>query len=651
MAAEARERGGALLAMMITIFLVGAAAGSDAPRYYPKFSGARNVRLLDGIWQIGLYSGVDAMAPAKEILKLATPNMTTVPSCFDQQGMGELGFRGTAVYRTYFGRGNESSWERQHVRLQFQACSFYCRIFVDGIEIEHHLAGGYVAFHRDVPAPAKHNDEPRELFVLADNRFNATTAPLHTGGDFWHFGGLMRSVELHAMPAPAATPWVWRAYVLPTTNAPYSAVDISVVLTNSSWPWSNFPHAVTFTLAFDGGAPSNHTASVSAGVASLLDVQVPDARVWSTTAPNLHSVAVGLEGGAVIERFGLRSFGVDQARLTVNEKVLKLVGYNHHTQWPGQGPTARTFVTASPTDAQMDEDIALLKMGGTNYVRGAHYPQDPRWLDRLDEAGMLMWCETLGPGVSVQNTKDPAWVQLQLTQLDEMLENALNHAAILTWGWFNEGPSANNESCPAYKAMADRARVRDPTRFQTWADSQKDKGMCYEHATLIAYNDYPGWYSCEGDLSCPERSWDKYASSVATGQTKSGPAATIGKPFVISETGAGGIYEWDANTTDAKWTLKYQTEIVTRDVDVAIANSNISGITIWHFFDFKVDDAQENNTACQYIPDMFPPNCSYINITSRPGGVNHKGVVDFWRRPKPAYQLVAAKYNATSKQR
>jgi beta-glucuronidase len=48
---------------------------------------------------------------------------------------------------------------------------------------------------------------------------------------------------------------------------------------------------------------------------------------------------------------------------------------------------------------------------------------------------------------------------------------------------------------------------------------------------------------------------------------------------------------------------------------------------------------------------MFPPNCSYINITSRPGGVNHKGVVDFWRRPKPAYQLVAAKYNATSKQR
>ena len=41
------------------------------------------------------------------------------------------------------------------------------------------LPGGYVAFTVDVPA-ATHNG-PRELFVLADNRFNSTTAPTHTG--------------------------------------------------------------------------------------------------------------------------------------------------------------------------------------------------------------------------------------------------------------------------------------------------------------------------------------------------------------------------------------------------------------------------------------------------------------------------------------
>lgn len=55
-------------------------------------------------------------------------------------------------------------------------------------------------------------------------------------------------------------------------------------------------------------------------------------------------------------------------------KVTKLVGWNHHTQWP--------VTAASPTDAQMDADIVLLKKGNANYVRGAHYPHDPRMMDR-----------------------------------------------------------------------------------------------------------------------------------------------------------------------------------------------------------------------------------------------------------------------------
>ena len=32
-------------------------------------------------------------------------------------------------------------------------------------------------------------------------------------------------------------------------------------------------------------------------------------------------------------------------------------------------------------------------------VRGAHYPHDPRMMDRLDEAGIVFWSETIGPSV------------------------------------------------------------------------------------------------------------------------------------------------------------------------------------------------------------------------------------------------------------
>merc|ERR1712232_650896 len=162
-----------------------------------------------------------------------------------------------------------------------------------------------------------------------------------------------------------------------------------------------------------------------------------------------------------------------------------------------------------------------------------------------------------------------------------------------------------------------------------------------------------------GNLSAPKMFWDEWSSRVRGGTTSSG-ASTVGKPFVISETGAGGIFEWDANATDEKWTLKYQAEIIGLDVDVAINNANISGITLWHFYDFKVDDGEEHNTHCQYDhppPTTFeelarvgPPNCTFIDVNKRPGGENHKGSLDFWRREKPAFQIVAAKYKAVQRE-
>ena len=147
-----------------------------------------------------------------------------------------------------------------------------------------------------------------------------------------------------------------------------------------------------------------------------------------------------------------------------------------------------------------------------------------------NQAGMLMWEETLGPGVSVGNAADAAWRAVQRRQLDEMLDNAMNHASILTWAWFNEGPSDRAEACVAYAENAARARERDPTRFRTWASNQKLKDVCLAHATLIAFNSYPAWYGGTGDLREPARFWNEQAAAVFNGSTASGAAATVGNP-------------------------------------------------------------------------------------------------------------------------
>jgi len=242
-------------------------------------------------------------------------------------------------------------------------------------------------------------------------------------------------------------------------------------------------------------------------------VPVPDAKPWSPDAPHLHTLTVSMGGQSVTERFGLRRFGVDKAtaRLTLNGEVAKLVGWNHHTQWP--------VTAASPTDEQLDADIALLRKGGANLVRGAHYPHDPRWLDRLDEAGILFWSETLGPAVSVANTKDWAFFMVhQKRQLSEMIDNAINHAAVFAWGWFNEGPSDHPEACPAYGACSALARARDPTRFTTWADDHKTSGALLRARELSPMRGLM--------IDCPSTGAEPATSTRASSPSTTTPAGT-----------------------------------------------------------------------------------------------------------------------------
>ena len=144
------------------------------------------------------------------------------------------------------------------------------------------------------------------------------------------------------------------------------------------------------------------------------------------------------------------------------------------------------------------------------------------------------------------------------------------------------------------------------------------------------------------------------------------------KPFVIAETGAGGIYEWSDNSTAATWTTKYQAEVIAADLDAVLElmNGHLSGITLFQFMDIHVGDDKTRGTPdhaacgpCDYLPGVEPPTCGFIHAgpldddtypypnprhtCGRPGGLNHKGVLDPWRRPKEAFRVVATKFNAT----
>lgn len=606
---------------LVASCLISAIAGD----FWPHYGGRREVTSLDGEWLFGFNASkdFDVLQDFDTTAPGLTPHGAAVPSSVDAVPPGILGRRGVAMYRRSFK-------QKGRARLQFMGCSFYCRVFVDGKEIGEHRAGGFVPWWLDLESPST-QEITRELFVLADNRFNRTTAPLHTGGDFWHYGGLVRSVLLHDLPDDPREAWVWRAHVLPKASEyskgyPSGQVDINVTLT------SNFSGPISCGIAFDDFKEETYNVTAKDGKFSIQAIYVPRPRTWSNVDPQLTTVTVKTFGASVTERFGMRIWGMDDGHVTLNGERIKLHGWNHHTQWLDTG--------ASPSDEQLDNDMALLKEARANFVRGAHYPQDQRWLDRLDMAGFAMWEETLGPDVSVEDMQDWShFMKYQLQQVEEMLEASMNHPSIMVWAWFNEGPSDHQEACPAYAACA-RIAGRDPTRLLSWASSKQQHDKCLEHATAVSFNGYPAWYHDQHQLDVPARFWNQNAAWVRDHYPH--------KPFFISETGAGGLFEWDKNKTDAYWTLKYQQEVIDRDVDVALANENVSGLTLWHFFDFKGNDEAQACGPCHYKPDTQPPLCAWYNLTGscgrRPGGLNHKGVVDAYRRKKPSFESVKAKY-------
>ena len=70
--------------------------------------------------------------------------------------------------------------------------------------------------------------------------------------------------------------------------------------------------------------------------------------------------------------------------------------------------------------------------------RGSHYPQDPRFLDRCDERGVLVWEEALAWGNPAKTLTAPAFLKASVATANAMLERDRNHPSILFWAFFNE---------------------------------------------------------------------------------------------------------------------------------------------------------------------------------------------------------------------
>ena len=653
--------------------------------HYPK----RLVYSLTGKWQFAFLNHTEWSANATTLPSdLSFDTTAQVPSAFDAKwGTGLQYSRGAGVYRAQV-----AIPVGQPAALHFEACSIYCRIFVDGTEVANNTAGGFTPFWVSIAAA---KTSSRTLTVVASNVFDPVLTPTQAAYyDFYQYGGIIREATLHVLPVvkddnnPVAwAPWasIQRVVVDPLAAAggePSGEVNVTIVLRDAP-----AVKQVQLWVCFDAcPKPVLKQYAQVNGVVFLPAVAVPNFKVWSPASPKLHTLTVEVFQGtgpavscdSILVRFGLRTVKASGRHVLINGKPTKLHGYNRHDMFPQLGP--------SLTPPIYDADLKLLggKQMEGNFIRGSHYPQDPRFLDRCDEAGVMVWEETLAWGNPAKILTEPAFLDASLATANAMLDRDTNHPAIMYvllllllllllvavlvlvlrlmllvlrlmllvllfallellaltplrsfWGFFNEGFTDDKKSCPAYEAMSKTFKGRDSTRLVTWADNRGQKGLCYEFADVVSNNYYPGWYN--GPASGIKQTWTDRATwygSLArlladilslTSRPRRRRCATTypDKPFIISETGAGGILGQHSKN-QSRWSLEYQATVDGDNADVAMADANIAGLTLWQFCDIKVD---QSNTS-----------------SGRPGGINNKGVVSQWRAPKPAAAVVAAAY-------
>ncbi|WP_319501498.1 glycoside hydrolase family 2 TIM barrel-domain containing protein [uncultured Draconibacterium sp.] len=406
---------------------------------------------------------------------------------------------------------NESMKGRK-IYLFFEGANQKTDVYVNGAFAGSHK-GGYTAFNIDITKFVKF-DSPNLIAVKVDNSLDNTIPPLSVG--YALYGGIYRDVWLkttnrihvgmlnHGSSGVfVSTPQVSdekatvkvKGYAV---NESSSTVSVRVKQTIFSPDGTEVANSENTSLM----VPGNHFHFTSP------EMKVTNPQLWSPEHPVLYSVKteVFADGKLVDELtspLGFRWFSFDsQKGFFLNGKKYTLHGTNRHQDFEGLG-------SALPNSLHVS-DLEWIKAMGANFVRMAHYPQDPTIPETADRLGLLLWEEI--PVVNYVNRSDEFKANAE-NMLKEMIRQKFNHPSIIIWGtcneiflWDEQGKRAKSINDKGYQewvhdfvaGLDSIARKEDPGRYITLAmHGSKDyhKAGIDTIPMIASYNLYEGWYS------------------------------------------------------------------------------------------------------------------------------------------------------------
>lgn len=511
-----------------------------------------------------------------------------VPGCWENHPLF-ADYRGEGIYRkTFQAQGN--------VRIECKGVSHTATVYLDGQEVGHHY-NAYTPFSVVVNdlEPGRHM-----LEIKADNRFHKDSA-LHVPNDYMSYGGISRGVVVEELSD------LYLEYVHVKTYRENEQWYVQVkAAVNVLKIGQNDEEEITIQGKIkDAAFEWKLTDTAKKHYEFCTDLKIDGIEEWSPETPMLYQVELQMlrEDEVIddlIERFGFREICVQGKYILLNGKKLRIKGVCRHEDHPDYG-------CALPYQA-IYNDLVLIRQMGANSIRTAHYPNDEIFLDLCDELGILVWEENHARGLEEDRMKHPLFEEQAEQVIREMIFYHYNHPCIFIWGILNECASETLFGRSCYEKQFRLIREMDDSRPCTFASCKFFGDICFDLPDVVSCNLYPRWY-----VDKPVRDYlnEVYDWIVEDGNGK-------GKPFIVSEIGAGGLYGCH-NSYHGKWTEEYQADALSEQASECLKFSESMGVYIWQFCDVRVSS------------EWF---------AGRPREMNNKGVVDEYRRPKAAYGRV-----------
>lgn len=520
-------------------------------------------------------------------------------------------------------------WQGKKVYLYFKGVNQEAEVLVNSHSVGSHK-GGYTAFDLDI-TPYINYGAPNVISIKVDNSFNKDIPPLNA--DFNFYGGIYRGIDIvvknpvHFDMGNHASNGVF--VESPHVSEAESNVLIKGKLTNET---DRDKKVEVRSVIYNKEHVKIGEDVAIVKIPSKADLPFSQKNIvihnpvlWSPQVPYLYSIYTTIKDyktheilDEVTNPLGCRWFSIHPGDgFYLNGKKLPLLGASRHQDFMGMGNAL--------TPEMHRHDFEMIKAMGANFVRLAHYPQDPEVYKACDELGLLVWSEI--PVVNAVTASDAFFNNCKNMQT-EQIRQTYNHPCIVIYGFMNEIFIKMVTNSKLSKADRDKniettlklahelntlTKSEAPGRLTAMAMHQDpiyDETGISSIPDIAGWNLYFGWY------------YDKLADfgKFLDAQHAKYP----NRAMIISEYGADAD-ERNFTFTPKRWDFSadFQYILHTSYLEQFRARPFVVGMAAWNFADFGAEGRQ----------DAIP-------------FINKKGLVNYDRRPKDSYYLYQANLSA-----